>query len=38
MMYLPKMLNNMVFNEKKVKLFYRDDINDLMKDVYRNVK
>lgn len=27
----------MVLKNKNVKLFYRDDINDLMKDVYRNV-
>lgn len=36
----PKIIEfeQMVFKNKNVKLLYRDDINDLMKDVYRSVK
>lgn len=36
----PKIIEfeQMVLRNKNVKLLYRDDINDLMKDVYRNVK
>lgn len=36
----PKIIEfeQMVYKNKNVKLLYRDDINDLMKDVYRSVK
>ena len=35
----PKIIEfEMLANKSKKKLLYRDDINDLMKDVYRSVK
>lgn len=38
--YVPSIIEfeNYVLNSKKIKLGYRDDINDLVKDILRNIK